>query len=131
MTVTGFLVDVYCFRAKNVTDPAVMGSGSLTTYVSKYYSAFDHPPLSISVEQAQTIVHDAITYAGGLGFEPAAGFTDAAMHRGPRSAIGPPSASAGTVNRSISVPTTTRAISHFPSDACAIVRHRYSRERVT
>jgi hypothetical protein len=40
VTVTGFLVDVYCLGAKNVTDPEVMGSGSLTTYVPMYYSAF-------------------------------------------------------------------------------------------
>ncbi|WP_406171115.1 hypothetical protein [Streptomyces sp. NBC_00996] len=31
---------------------------------------------------AQAIVRDAVTYAGGLGFEPAAGFTDAAVHLG-------------------------------------------------
>ena len=92
VTVTGFLVDVYCLGVKNVTNPEVMGSGSLTTYVPMYYSAFAHPPLSISVEQAQTIVRDAVTYAGGLGFEPAPGFTDAAVHlgtpRGDRPTIG-------------------------------------------
>ena len=27
MTVTGFLVDVYCLGVKNITDPEVMGSG--------------------------------------------------------------------------------------------------------
>ncbi|MFW6723273.1 hypothetical protein ACHZ98_24575 [Streptomyces sp. MAR4 CNY-716] len=82
VTVTGFLVDLYCLGVKDVTDPEVMGSGSLTTYVPMYYSAFDHPALSISVEQAQTIVRDAATYAASLGFEPAAGFTDAAVHLG-------------------------------------------------
>ena len=63
-------------------DPEVMGSGSLTTYVPMYHSAFDHRQLSISVEQAQTIVCDAVTYARGLGFEPAAGFIDASVHLG-------------------------------------------------
>ncbi|WP_338671691.1 hypothetical protein V1460_01715 [Streptomyces sp. SCSIO 30461] len=82
VTVTGFLVDVYCLGVKNVTDPEVMGSGSLTTYVPTYYSAFDHRPLPIGVEQAQTIVHDAVVYARSLGFEPASGFTDAAVHLG-------------------------------------------------
>ncbi|WP_212915156.1 hypothetical protein [Streptomyces sp. TS71-3] len=82
VTVTGFLVDVYCLGVKNVTDPEVMGSGSLTAYVSKYYSAFDHRPLPIGVAQAQTIVHDALAYARGLGFEPADGFADAAVHLG-------------------------------------------------
>ncbi|MFF1722415.1 hypothetical protein [Streptomyces sviceus] len=47
-----------------------------------YYSAFDHRPLPIGVEQAQTIVHAAVAYARGLGFEPADGFADAAVHLG-------------------------------------------------
>ncbi|MFE8007900.1 hypothetical protein [Streptomyces sp. NPDC057418] len=70
VTVTGILVDVYCLGVKNVTDPEVMGSGSLTTYVPMYYSAFDHRPVPIGVEQAQTIVHDAVAYARSLGFDP-------------------------------------------------------------
>jgi hypothetical protein len=82
VTVTGFLVDVYCLGVKNVTDPEVMGSGSLTAYVPMYYSAFDHPPLSIGVEQAQGIVYGAVAYARSLGFEPAGGFADAAVHLG-------------------------------------------------
>jgi hypothetical protein len=82
VTVTGFLVDVYCLGVKNITDPEVMGSGSLTTYVPMYYSAFDHRPLQIGVEQAQTIVHDAVAYARSLGFEPAGGFADAEVHLG-------------------------------------------------
>jgi hypothetical protein len=82
VTVTGFLVDVYCLGVKNVTGPEVMGSGSLTAYVPTYYSAFDHPPLSIGVEQAQRIVHGAVAYARSLGFEPAAGFADVAEHLG-------------------------------------------------
>ncbi|MEU3282521.1 hypothetical protein [Streptomyces antibioticus] len=82
VTVTGFLVDVYCLGVKNVTGPEVMGSGSLTSYVPTYYSAFDHPPLSIGVEQAQAIVHDAVAYARSLGFEPTADFADAAVHLG-------------------------------------------------
>ncbi|MEC4014918.1 hypothetical protein [Streptomyces sp. H27-D2] len=82
VTVTGFLVDVYCLGVKNVTGPEMMGSGSLTTYVPTYYSAFGHPPLSIGVEQAQRIVHGTVAYARSLGFEPAAGFADAAVHLG-------------------------------------------------
>lgn len=64
------------------TGPEVMGSGSLTAYVPRYYSAFDHPPLSIGVEQAQGIVHGAVAYARSLGFEPAPGFADATVHLG-------------------------------------------------
>lgn len=82
VTVCGFLVDVYCLGVKDVTGPEVMGAGSLQAYARSYYSAFDHPPLSIGVEQAQTIVHGAITYARNLGFEPATGFEEAAEHLG-------------------------------------------------
>lgn len=82
VTVTGFLVDVYCLGVKNVTEPEVMGSGSLDAYVPVYYSAFDHPPLSIGVEQAQRIVHGGVDYARSLGFEPAPGFADTAVHLG-------------------------------------------------
>lgn len=82
VTVVGFLVDVYCLGVKNVTGPEVMGSGSLATYVPIYYSAFDHAPLQIAVEQAQVIVHDAVAYACGLGFDPADDLADAAVHLG-------------------------------------------------
>lgn len=82
VTVVGFLVDVYCLGVKNVTGPEVMGSGSLATYVPMYYSAFDHAPLQIGVEQAQVIVHDAVAYARGLGFDPAGDLADAAVHLG-------------------------------------------------
>ncbi|MEU1449151.1 hypothetical protein ACFWBS_42945 [Streptomyces mirabilis] len=83
VTVCGFLVDVYCLGVKNVTGPEMMGAGSLQAYARSYYSAFDHPPLSIGVEQAQAIVHGAVAYARALGFEPAAGFDAAAGHLGP------------------------------------------------
>lgn len=82
VTVTGFLVDVYCLGVKNVTGPEVMGVGSLSSYLPYYYSAFDHPPLMIEVEQAQRIVHGAVAYARDLGFEPAADFAEAAVHLG-------------------------------------------------
>ena len=69
VTVCGFLVDVYCLGVKNVTGPEVMGAGSFQAYARSYYSAFDHPPLSIGVEQAQAIVHGAVAYARALGFD--------------------------------------------------------------
>ncbi|WP_406169280.1 hypothetical protein [Streptomyces sp. NBC_00996] len=78
----GFLVDVYCLGVKNLTGPEIMGAGSFPAYARTYYSAFDHPPLSIGVEQAQAIVHGAIAYAHDLGFAPASGFEEAAAHLG-------------------------------------------------
>jgi hypothetical protein len=82
VTVCGFLVDVHCLGVKAITGPEVMGAGSLPAYARTYYSAFDHPPLSIDVEQAQTIVHGAVAYARDLGFDPAPGFEEVAAHLG-------------------------------------------------
>jgi hypothetical protein len=82
VTVCGFLVDVYCLGVKSVTGPELMGTGSLDAYVRTYYSAFDHPPLRIGIEQAQQIVHGGIAYARTLGFEPAPDFPEAARHLG-------------------------------------------------
>jgi hypothetical protein len=121
VTVTGFLVDVYCLGVKNVTDPEVMGSGSLTTYVPTYYSAFDHPPLPIGVEQAQTIVHDAVAYARGLASSPRAASPTPQCTWVARPATGPSSASGGTASRSTSpAPTTTRARWSRSSSAPAV-----------
>lgn len=82
VTVCGFLVDVYCLGVKDITGPKVMGSGSLDAYVRDYYRAFDHPPLRIGLDQAQTLVHGGVTYARALGFEPAPDYAQAALHLG-------------------------------------------------
>ncbi|WP_269859383.1 hypothetical protein [Streptomyces sp. RPT161] len=82
VTVCGFLVDVYCLGVKNVIGPEVMGSGSVDAHVRTYYSAFDHPPLTIGIQQAQQIVHGAVAYARAVGFGPAPGFDEAATHLG-------------------------------------------------
>lgn len=83
LTVCGFLVDVYCLGVKNTVGPEVIGAGSLLSYLRRYYSAFDQPPLSIELDQARTIVHGAVAYARSLGFTPAPGFADTAPYLGP------------------------------------------------
>jgi hypothetical protein len=82
VTVCGFLVDVHCLGVKNVTGPVTMGVGSLDAYRRSYYQAFERPPLSIGVDQAQRIVHGAVRYARALGFEPAPDFQAAATYLG-------------------------------------------------
>lgn len=78
VTVCGLLVDVYCLGVKNVIEPQTIGEGSLQAHRRSYYSAFDEPSLPIPIEQAQAIAYGAVSYARGLGFEPAPGFADAA-----------------------------------------------------
>ena len=81
-TVCGFLVDLYCLGVKSVIGPLGMGSGSIDTYRRQYFSSFGGPPLSVPVELAQQLVHGAVGYARGLGFEPPDDFGPAAAHLG-------------------------------------------------
>ncbi|MGW9207393.1 hypothetical protein ACWGR4_10420 [Embleya sp. NPDC055664] len=82
VTVCGFLVDVYCLGVKDAGGPQVMGGGSLDAYVRDYYRAFGRPPLRISLDQAQSIVHGGVAYARALGFEPAPDFAQVSVHLG-------------------------------------------------
>jgi hypothetical protein len=79
VTVCGLLVDVYCLGVKNVIAPQSIGEGSLQAHRRSYFGAFDEPSLPIGIEQAQAIAYGAVSYARGLGFEPAPGFADAAV----------------------------------------------------
>jgi hypothetical protein len=81
-TVCGFLVDVYCLGVKNAIGPLSMGVGSVDTYRHAYFQAYDVPGVAMPVELAQQLVHGAVAYARGLGFEPHADFAAAAQHLG-------------------------------------------------
>jgi hypothetical protein len=70
VTACGFLVDVYCLGVKNAVGPVPMGSGAVEDFSRKFFSAFDDPPVSVPLELAQAVVHGAVAYARGLGFEP-------------------------------------------------------------
>jgi hypothetical protein len=70
VTACGFLVDVYCLGVKNAVGPVPMGSGAVEEFSGKFFSAFDDLPVSVPVELAQAVVHGAVAYARGLGFEP-------------------------------------------------------------
>lgn len=82
VTVCGFLVDVYCLGVKNAAGPVPMGSGAVQEFSGKYFSAFDVPPVAVPLELAQAVVHGAVTYARGLGFEPHPDFDAAAAYLG-------------------------------------------------
>jgi hypothetical protein len=81
-TVCGFLVDVHCLGVKNTTGQLDMGAGSIDAYRSAYFSAFDSPPLAVSLDLAQAVVHGAVAYARGLGFEPHDEFAATAPYLG-------------------------------------------------
>ncbi len=81
-TVCGFLVDVYCLGVKNVTGPLSMGSGAIAAYSRQFFSGFDRPPLAVPFDLVQHLVHGAVAYARGLGFEPHPDFTAAVPYLG-------------------------------------------------
>ncbi|WP_117209923.1 hypothetical protein [Allorhizocola rhizosphaerae] len=82
VTVCGFLIDVYCLGVKNVVGPEPMGAGSVDAYRRAFFEAYDAAPITIPVELAQHLVHGAVAYARGLGFEPPADFATAASYLG-------------------------------------------------
>jgi hypothetical protein len=81
-TVCGYLVDLYCLGLKNTTGPLHMGVDNIDDFRHVYFSAFSAPPLAVPLDLAQHLVHGAIAYARGLGFEPHADFAATAPYLG-------------------------------------------------
>jgi hypothetical protein len=82
VTACGFLVDVYCLGVKNAVGPVPMGSGAVEEFRRKFFSAFDDAPVSVPLELAQAVVHGAVAFARGLGFEPHPDFDAAVAYLG-------------------------------------------------
>lgn len=82
VTACGFLVDVYCLGVKNAVGPVPMGTGSVEEFSRKFFSGFDDAPVAVPVELAQAVVHGAVAYARGLGFEPHPDFGAAVAYLG-------------------------------------------------
>jgi hypothetical protein len=82
VTACGFLVDVYCLGVKNAVGPVPMGSGAVEEFRRKFFSAFDDTPVSVPLELAQAVVHGAVAFARGLGFEPHPDFDAAVAYLG-------------------------------------------------
>ncbi|NMO56706.1 hypothetical protein HH310_36725 [Actinoplanes sp. TBRC 11911] len=82
VTVCGYLVDVYCLGVKDSIGPQLIGSGSVDAYRHNFFEAFNTPALPAPVELAQDLIHGAVAYARGLGFEPAANFALTAPYLG-------------------------------------------------
>lgn len=82
VSVCGYLADVYCLGVKNVLGPDIMDDLALHRFLPTYYGAYPYGWQEASIELAQHIVFGAVEYARGLGFEPHAGFPQAADHLG-------------------------------------------------
>ncbi|HZM81742.1 MAG TPA: hypothetical protein VFC19_38975 [Candidatus Limnocylindrales bacterium] len=89
VTLCGFLVDLYCLGVKEVIGPLTIGAGSVDTYRRDFFRAYDGEAIAIPVELAQHLVHGAVAFARGLGFEPPADFGPAADYLGNASTPAP------------------------------------------
>jgi hypothetical protein len=62
--------------------PHTRGSGSLDAWRQEFFSAFGSSGVEAPLELAQHLVHGAVAFARGLGFEPYEEFAAAAVHLG-------------------------------------------------
>jgi hypothetical protein len=85
LSVCGYLVDTYCLGVKNALGPDVMNDRDLPTFLRMFFFAIepDGTPQQTSIEHARHLVHGAVDYARGLGFEPHPDFATTAAHLGP------------------------------------------------
>ena len=70
VSVTGYLVDVYCLGVKDVVGPKVMDEGDLRAYVRMYFLVYQAPAVAAPIEMARELVWGAVAYARELGFDP-------------------------------------------------------------
>jgi len=82
VSVCGYLVDTFCLGVKNVIGPEPMRKRDLPLFVRTYFTAFPAPALRAPIDLAQHLVHGAVAYAAGLGFEPHPDFAAARGHLG-------------------------------------------------
>ncbi len=82
VSVSGYLVDVYCLGVKDVIEPRVMHEVDLPAFDRSFFVAYEAPPLVAPIEMARELVWGAVRYARGLGFEPHRDFEQTACHLG-------------------------------------------------
>lgn len=82
VSITGYLVDVYCLGVKDVLGPKVMDDADLRAFVRTYFLVYEAPALAVPIEMARELVWGAVAYARALGFEPHRDFESTAVHLG-------------------------------------------------
>ncbi|MGH9152940.1 MAG: helix-turn-helix domain-containing protein [Acidimicrobiales bacterium] len=82
VSVSGYLVDVYCLGVKDVLGPKVLDDFELRGFVRTFFAAYDVPPLPAPIDMARELVWGAVAYANVLGFEPHPDFGRTAGHLG-------------------------------------------------
>jgi hypothetical protein len=82
VSVCGYLVDTFCLGVKNAIGPEQMHRRDLLAFVRTYFAAFPAPPLRAPIELARHLVHGAVAFAAGLGFEPHPDFAAVRGHLG-------------------------------------------------
>jgi hypothetical protein len=76
VSVCGYLVDTFCLGVKNTIGPERMRARDLPEFVRTYFVGFPAPALRIPVDLARHLVHGAVAFAAGLGFDPHPDFAD-------------------------------------------------------
>lgn len=82
LSVCAYLVDVYCLGVKHVLGPDVMSEMELHRYLPRYFRIYAHGWRDAPLDLVRNLVFGAVDYARDLGFEPTAGFAEAAGHLG-------------------------------------------------
>jgi hypothetical protein len=70
VSVCGYLVDMFCLGVKNTIGPERIRRRDLPSFVRTYFMAFPAPALRAPIDLAQHLVHGAVAFAAGLGFDP-------------------------------------------------------------
>lgn len=70
LAVCGCLVDTYCLGVKNAIGPNIMTEEEFRSFVRRYFSSFDAPPVAVPMPLLQSLVLGAVEYADSLGLSP-------------------------------------------------------------
>jgi hypothetical protein len=83
LTVCGYLVDVYCLGVKTTVGPWSVRRSDLDERSRAFFAGYPAGAVPAPLVLAQHLVHGAVAYAAGLGFEPDPDFATTAAHLGP------------------------------------------------